>query len=296
MSLRLLRDVLLFSALSFSLSSQSQAEQSPAEDISITTFNIKFYGLNGVFGGPAGSETRDSKIKAHLNRHQLWTDVMVFQEIVDVDALKTLVGTDYLCKSYEHSDKSHQHVVLCHKKKFTFVPASDDDNFALEAVSMDKYRPAVHGVLVNKKGRRLVHIFGVHLKAQPNFSDMRLQQMGVVGDYLKSRTDSEPAIILGDFNTYHDDPEKMSEILADDGIDMKQAVNSYNFTYRSGSNGSKLDRIWHSSALQVSEPAKVAGPCNEVGGSNQAVKTYNNDVSDHCPVTIKVKVPAASID
>ena len=295
MSLRLLRDVLFFSALSFSLTSPSSAEETPAEDISITTFNIKFYGLNGVFGGPAGSESRDSSIKAHLNRFQLWTDVMVFQEIVNVAALKALVGTDYLCKTYDHSDKTHQHVVLCHKKKFSFVTASDDDNYALEGVSLDQYRPAVHGVLINKKGRRLLHIFGVHLKAQPNCSDIREQQIGVIGDYLKARTDSEPTIILGDFNTFHSDPETFSDVFDDASIDMKQAVNSYKFTYRSGNNGSKLDRIWLSRSLQVSKPAKVAGPCNEVG-SNHAVKTYNKEVSDHCPVTIKITVPAGTID
>jgi endonuclease/exonuclease/phosphatase family metal-dependent hydrolase len=113
---------------------------------------------------------------------------------------------------------------------------------------------------------------------------------------MKSRADNEPTIILGDFNSYGDDPVKFSEVFADDAIAMTQATDSYKFSYRSGGQGSKLDRIWLSNSLQVVSPAKVSGPCNDAGGSSQAIKTYNKEVSDHCPVTIKVKVPVASID
>jgi endonuclease/exonuclease/phosphatase family metal-dependent hydrolase len=296
MSLRLLRDILFVSVLCVPFSTASLAEDISTQDISITTFNIKFYGLNGVFGGQAGSETRDNKIMAHLTKYQIWTDVMIFQEIVDVERLETMVGSNYSCKSYDHQDRTHQHVVLCHKKTFSFVTASDDDNYAIEDVSLDKHRPAVHGILVNKDGKRLLHIIGVHLKAQPICSDIRATQVGIIGDYLKNRPDSEPTIILGDFNSFGDDPVKFSEIFADDAIDMKEAADSYKFSYRSGGQGSKLDRIWHSNSLQVVSPAKVSGPCNDAGGSSPAIKTYNKEVSDHCPVTIKVKVPAATID
>jgi endonuclease/exonuclease/phosphatase family metal-dependent hydrolase len=296
MSLRLLRNFLFVSVISVPFSPMSIAEVTQTQDISITTFNIKFYGLNGVHGGQAGSETRDDKIKAHLTKHQIWTDVMIFQEIVDVAGLEDLVGSNYSCKSYDHADSTHQHVVLCHKKTFTFVTASDDDNYALEEVSLDKHRPAVHGILVNKDGKKLLHIFGVHLKAQPDCSDVRATQVGLIGDYMKSRADNEPTIILGDFNSYGDDPVKFSEVFADEAIAMTPATDSYKFSYRSGGQGSKLDRIWLSNSLQVVSPAKVSGPCNDAGGSSQAIKTYNKEVSDHCPVTIKVKVPVASID
>ena len=296
MSLRLLRNFLFVSVLSVPFSPMSFADAIQSQDISITTFNIKFYGVNGVFGGQAGSETRDDTIMAHLTKYQIWTDVMIFQEIVDVERLEAMVGKHYSCKSYDHADKTHQHVVLCHKKTFSFVTASDDDNYALEDVSLDKHRPAVHGVLVNKDGKRLLHIFGVHLKAQPNFSDIRATQVGIIGNYIKTRADHEPTIILGDFNTFNNDPATFSEIFANDGVDMKPAADTYNFSYRSGGQGSKLDRIWHSNSLHVVEQAKVSGPCNDSGRSSQAIKTYNKEVSDHCPVTIKVKVPAASID
>lgn len=292
MSLRLVRRVLFVSALATlcpGINATLQSAESRTE-LSITTFNIKYFGLDGDHDGEPGDDYRANTIIAHLNKYNLWSDVNIFQEIVDVPALQSLMGTDYLCHSYDNEDPRHQHVVICHKKKYTFIVASDDDNYALEDVAMERYRPAVHGILKARNGDRLLHVFGVHLKAQPNQSDIREQQTNVIADYLASRQDLEPVVIAGDFNTFNSDSDMMTQIYQRDAVDMKQVDNTNQFTYRSGSKGSKLDRFWISNTLKVTQNPTVSGPCNSVRGNNSDVSQYNKQVSDHCPVTIKVQV------
>lgn len=292
MSLRLSRIVLFFSALAVAspvFTSASLANETLTE-LSITTFNIKYFGLDGDHDGEPGDDLRNNTIVAHMNKYDLWSDVNIFQEIVDIPALKALMGTNYLCQSYDNPDPRHQHVVICHKKKYTFLPASDDDNYTLEDVAIGRHRPAVHGILIARNGDRLMHVVGVHLKAQPDQSAIREQQTNMIADYLESRDDLEPILIAGDFNTFDNDSTMMTDIYRRDGVDMMQVNNSNQYTFRSGSTGSKLDRFWVSKSLVVTQNPKVAGPCNSVAGNNAAIKQYNQQVSDHCPVTIKIRV------
>ena len=51
----------------------------------------------------------------------------------------------------------------------------------------------------------LLQIVGVHLKAMPDKSDVRREQVQMISDYLADRQDEEPAIVVGDFNAYGDD-------------------------------------------------------------------------------------------
>lgn len=290
MSLRLDRSVFKNCCLTFTCTlffSLTAAAQSLPTDISITTFNIKYYGLNGDHDGEPGSEVRDNKIKAHLNKYELWSDVIVFQEIVDVPGLKSLMGSDYLCRSYDNEDPRHQHVVICHKKKFAFAMAPDDDNYILDDVALGRYRPVVHGVLTYRK-IPLLHIMGVHLKAQPNRSDVRTEQTNIIAQYLANRQNEEPVVIIGDFNTHNDDATVMTNIYRQDDVNLVQINVPQQYTYRVPRHGAKLDRVWVSRDLRVSQKPKVAGPCNSVATDTDPIKIYNTEVSDHCPVTLKV--------
>jgi endonuclease/exonuclease/phosphatase family metal-dependent hydrolase len=290
MSLRLVRSLcktsLLTSACLLSYALTASAQTLPTE-ISITTFNIKYYGLNGDHDGEPGSEVRDNTIKAHLNKYELWTDVVVFQEIVDVPGLQSLMGSGYLCRSYDNEDPRHQHVVICHKKKFAFRMAKDEDNYILDDVAMSRYRPVVHGILTYRN-KPMLHVMGVHLKAQPDRSDVRTEQTHMIAEYLTHRENSEPVVIIGDFNTHNDDAEVMNGIYKHEDIDLVQVTVPQEFTYRVPQHGAKLDRIWVSRNLRVSQKPKVAGPCNSVATSTDPIRTYNTEVSDHCPVTLKV--------
>lgn len=265
--------------------SSSAFAQAPTE-ISITTFNIKFYGLNGNHGGSPGTEARDAKIRNHLTTNDLWTDVMVFQEIVDVAALERMVGEHYKCQSYDNHDPRHQHVVICFKDIFTFEKARDDDNFIIDEVALEKHRPAVHGVLT-WQNRPLLHVFGVHLKAQPDQTDVRTEQTHLIADYLERRENDEPVVILGDFNTHNNDHVIMNDIFSRNSINLREAPISQKYTYRVPVRGAKLDRIWISSDLRLKQQVNVVGPCNAPNNA-RPIRTYNSEVSDHCPVTLKV--------
>lgn len=263
------------------------AQSAEAAPLTVTTFNIKFFGVNGNPDNAPGSETRVATIRDHLTRENLWTDVMVFQEIVDVDLLKrSVLGNGYRCESYDGIE-GHQHVVICAKSEYTMAKARDDDNFAIEDVTLgeDRYRPAVHGVVKNRSGRALLHVMAVHLKASPDYSDTRIRQTEIIADYLEQRVETAPVVLLGDFNTYGDDTGNISSILSEAGTGLVEVETSGNYTWRSGSRGNKFDHAWVSNGLQTSN-VRIAGPCN--GNDRAAINTYNQKVSDHCPVTLTV--------
>ncbi len=257
-----------------------------AAPISITAFNIKWYGLGGALGGTR-EEYRQESIRDHLTKNNLWTDVIAFEEVVDVASLQDeVVGPDYTCNSYENNNSQHQHVVICAKNKFNMSLASDDDNFALETVQLgqeSRYRPAVHGVLKNARGKILLHVYAVHLKAMPTFGETRLEQVRAITDYMRERPENEPAVIVGDFNTFADDTERMDEAFAEVG--MAQVELDSEYTYRVPNQGGTFDRIWVTESLLPSEPARVTGPCNEPRANKAIIAEYNKNVSDHCPVT-----------
>ena len=102
-----------FSFLMFLVVS-STAYSQPQVSLSFTNFGLEWYGLNGDMNGQPGSETRDDAIRNLIENERLWSDVMVFQEVVDVPRLQANITRDaYHCTSYDDADSRHQHVVVC---------------------------------------------------------------------------------------------------------------------------------------------------------------------------------------
>lgn len=269
------------------------AESDQNAPLTVTTFNIKFFGVNGNPDNALGSETRVATIRQHLTRENLWSDVMIFEEIVDVALLEdSVLGSGYNCQSYDHANEGHQHVVICHKRTLTLAKASDEDDFVIEDVSLgeDRYRPAVHGIIKNRSGRALLHVIGVHLKASPEYSSTRMQQVDIIADYLDQRVDTAPVVLTGDFNTYGEDTANISRVLGSTGQGLVEIETAGNYTWRSGARGNKFDHVWVSSDLAASS-IRIAGPCNSADRAQ--ISTYNQNVSDHCPVTLTVS-PLAS--
>lgn len=266
-----------------------------ASTFSITTFNIRFYGLDGNMDNAPGSETRDASIRAHLERESALTDVIVFQEIVDVRGLaQKVLKNEYQCESYDGRGNKHQYVVICVKPHLRFVKASDDDDFVIDEVDLgvDSYRPAVHGLVTTRMGLPLAHVVAVHLKAQPDDASRqkRIKQAGLIRDYAKRRADQVPMIVLGDANTHGPDAVTMDGIFDEAGCGLKQLPVEAEYTWRTPSNGNKLDRVWASPMLNVKAKPHVAGPCNS--RDTATIKTYNARVSDHCPVTMTIETPS----
>lgn len=268
---------------------------SPAQAaISFTTLNIRFYGLYSEEDQrDQEGETRDATINAYLDANALRTDVMVFQEIVDVDRLKrNIVGFGYSCFTYSSRQSKHQYVVVCHKPKLRFEKAADDDDYILEDVALEKYRPAVHGILSDARtGAKIAHLVAVHLKAMPEDSAMRMEQVGLIRDYLAyEREDSLPVVLVGDSNLFPEDVPRVDELLADSTLRMTQVQTPGNYSYRVPTFGQKFDRFWITRGLTVEGTPRIVGPCNAEGPSAEnQIKAHNRDVSDHCAVTLKLR-------
>jgi endonuclease/exonuclease/phosphatase family metal-dependent hydrolase len=274
--------------LSFCAAAASGSEDG-ARNLSLTEINLNWFGLNG---SPfEDRETRAATIKQFLKTNKLMADVMVFVEIVDLEMLQdSVLGTGYKCQSYARKDPRHQYVAICHLLKYRFDLASGHKTYALEEVDVTgRLRPAVHGVLKTKSGEAIAHIFGVHLKAMPDQSAVRLQQTKAVSQYLSSRTEKAPVIIVGDVNTFGNDADRMSTIFSKN--DLVEAVSDDEFTWAKADGSyepAKFDRVWVSSEIEdkiVSN--EVVGPCNDA--SQKELAQYNSSVSDHCAVAMELK-------
>ena len=258
-----------------------------AKTLTFTTFNIRWYGLNGDAMGETGSEARDKTIREHLIDNQLLTDVIAFEEIVDVDGLKRLIGDDYSCESYDHVQPRHQHVVVCVKSPLQFVTA-EDDNFTFEDIALEHHRPAVHGCVTTSQGRKLVHFVAVHLKAMPHKTNTRLTQAELLSSALADMSTKLPTIITGDFNTFKDENERIELKFAERGLDLVEEHSDLPFTFRTDRYQNKFDRVY-SSGVKYSRKPKVIGPCND-DATREERSRYYQEISDHCAVTWGIRV------
>ena len=253
-----------------------------AEPVSITTMNIEFYGQNRT------TDSRDASIREFFTLAGTYTDVLAFEEIVDVPGLeRNLLQNRYKCHSYDHSNRGHQHVVICVRNGFTFDIANDDDNYTYEDVALSRLRPAVHGILKNSRGRELAHIVAVHLKAMPNEGATRNQQVKLLSNNLSNRGDDLPVIFLGDMNAYDTDVENFTEIFSENNLSLAPLPMPF-YTFRTNRYQSAFDWIMVTGDVENSAPVRVSGPCNDSWSSGtdfDDVAYYNQKVSDHCPVS-----------
>jgi endonuclease/exonuclease/phosphatase family metal-dependent hydrolase len=256
-------------------------------DITVSTFNIAWYGLGGNPDNSPADETRDASLKSFIRRHLADSDVIAFQEIVDVERLVAQVLDNARnCYSYRNRDPKHQHVVICVKPELRFEPITADNNFTIESVALGYLRPAVHGVIKSRDGRRLMYLAAVHLKANPESADVRREQIQKLGEYIRRNVRGIPVAIVGDFNTHGDDSIVFQDIFSDLNLPVEEIENRFDYTYNDSQNQQKLDRIWVSRRVVETSSPRVFGPCNTSPDtqSNQAIRHYLRTISDHCPV------------
>ena len=290
----------LFASLAFSfnlqLLAQSPTPKDPTDNkdrLKIASFNIEWFGLNGSLGGIIGEESRDQDIKKFMKKYGYFDhDVIVFQEIVDVDQLKTSVlDSKFKCKTYNHKDSRHQHVVICYKPKYN-LSLDNDDNYQLESVTVGstRLRPAMHGIL-KRNGKSLVRIIGVHLKAIPSNSDRRIQQVEQIANHLDQVDSSIPTVVTGDFNSFHDDVEQFSGLLED--FDLLHVPHLDEFTFRTNRYKDRLDHFWASSSVSETSVTDAFDTCSNDGDEGRGVSNrpyYNDHISDHCPISTEINL------
>ncbi|MGK0367981.1 MAG: exonuclease III [Thermoproteota archaeon] len=273
--------------------------ESMAKDLSIVSFNIRWFGIGGEMSGSASDEFRTKWLTEYIEKNLSKHDVIVFQEIVIKSALyKIMKPLDFYCRSYTSDSRKHQYVVICTKNHLEFVREKYARSYALAAVGSvnnSKLRPAVVGIVREKKTKlKLAHILGIHLKAMGHHTETRLKQSRIIRDTINKFKDNLPTVLVGDFNSlnsaatglFEDDITYMKDIFADAGLRIIRTSKPY--TYRVPKLGLKLDHFFISQGTHTTR-LKILGPCNKdfkSGHRYDNIEFYNRFISDHCPISL----------
>src|SRR5690606_23920688 len=154
--------------------------QSYAETLEIATFNVEWFG--SPYTNPRSTNPTPTPSDWLIKRTQIFKDfvkqefrpkdIAIFEEVVDVDLLKSTLPDGWTCTSYHNPNPVHQKVVACVSRQYTLSKVQHDDNFQIEEVATDAdwSRPALRLDVKNKKGKILLRVVGVHLKSGPAFS------------------------------------------------------------------------------------------------------------------------------
>lgn len=285
-------------------SGRPQDQRPKSAQLTVATFNIKWYGLGGNMNGTSADEKRDPHLKEFIAKELGTADAIVFEEIVDLARLeKNVLPTKYKCQSYENSNAKHQKVAICVNKKYKLLLSEGEPDYIWEDVMIGRHRPAVVGTVSTSTGKPLLQIIGVHLKAMPNFSSVREEQAKLIASHLVAQSKRIPTVITGDFNTFDNDEDLIQAALDEVGDDFAQINYPEEYTFRSGDMLSKFDRFWVSGAVEPVSVPKVWTACNKDieatapepaanGNPYENISYYNEHISDHCPVIVKLQVPA----
>lgn len=258
-------------------------EDPHADGLTVTSFNIKWYGIGGRIRGRSKDERRDHILSKFFREKLSRTDVFVFQEIVDTKRLAKLVP-NYLCSSYKKRNPRHQHIVICARKNLSVIFDT--------LYEMDLNNPGLRPAMVASiklKNEEILKVYGVHLKAKSEESDSRIEQMNKLVEISSFDT---PTLIIGDFNTYEaaltgkdtDDDILIDEIL--DDFDFVQVADGID-TYLGRFSNRQLDRAWGRNLI-ISEPV-VDGPCREDYPFPYSKRGFfRQSLSDHCPISLTI--------
>ena len=272
-----------------------------ASSLKIATFNIRWYGLGGEITGLRSDEYRDSFIKEFLSTKYINTDIFIFQEIIDTVRLSDLMsGLGHQCVSYRHEQFNHQHLMICHKKSLEIIPEEGDDDFNFPLLENRPYlRPAIYGKIIDRYSKKpLIHLIGLHLKAGPDSTALRLKQIKSLRDRVKEYRKSElPLVIAGDLNTYAGDEngksdlELIGEALAP--LNMSRRTSDYDYTYRGNSYGNSFDHFFVTKGVETkyTDVWRACGRSIPKSKRLENLSWYKRFISDHCPVSLRVEIP-----
>jgi len=266
------------------------------EKFTITTFNIRFYGLHA-------DEGREPYLQKFLKESVPTSDIIVFEEIVEVPKVKNLVPTDWDCISYDNAAPGHQHVVVCHSSRLQFMKEPTDNNYLIDEVAgpTNSLRPAVTAIVADKSGKQLFRFVGVHLKAVPDYSKLRVEQSEMIANYLsKVQNPHLPIVIAGDFNTYkapqnrenEDDIKLILNAFNSTALEMKHISNEL-FTFRNSYGQGQFDQFYISNNMKATKPLKIYDVCNTTNTNGEGTMNldyYYKNISDHCPVTAEISL------
>lgn len=277
--------------------------------LTLTTFNLRWFGLGGTMGGNSASEKRDEPLRDFIAKEIMPADVISFQEVVDVPRLQSLLPQGWACISYQNANPRHQHVVLCASSRYRFQAVNYDNNYTIEEVALDagRSRPAIRADLFDTvTQKRIVRLVAVHLKAFPQEAPTREAQAEKISEDLSRGNEVLPIIALGDFNTYFSadtGQAKDDVLLIQSGLHGQYAQRTMRFirhtqgqyTFRNRSSRGQFDQFFISPDLRQMGPLKTFPICNatQEGQGLQNSQYYYTNISDHCPTTLRVSLDNA---
>ncbi len=271
--------------------------------LNITTFNLKWFGIGGD-PNAVQKEFRIQSVKKLIESYLKDTSVFVFEEVLVVDDLVKILPPLWQCISYAHPEPKHQHVAICSTSALALNKVSYDNNFTIEDATMGNpnLRPAMRVDVVEKKTKRsLFTIVGLHLKAMPDQTAIRISQAQQISKDLAQVPAGRPVVITGDLNTF----TKVDTKLPEDDVELiLKALNSVSkgyvrvphrpntFTFRSPEFRNQLDHFYARGTMRVTAVPDVFPLCsaNQNGTGYMNFEFYYKNVSDHCPVTMQIVV------
>ena len=297
-------------AIGLALGTAAHAKQEDGA-IDFVTFNMKWFGARydnpradrPTPVDPAFIRERARQMKRFFDEVVKPTDVGVFEEVVDVEMLQSVLPHGWDCISYHSDNQSHQKVVVCAAGEYRLVDVPYDNNTTIEEVASasdsEWSRPAVRVDLTNRNGARIARIVGAHLKAMPFYSRERARQMRAIAKDLRS-AGRAPVIVTGDLNTYWkgqtnqslDDIVALTSRLQEADSTFRHLDIGRKNTYRSNRYKSQFDHILVNDKIEVASAPEIYPVCDQRknGTGFRDFNFYYRYISDHCPVRFKFRV------
>jgi len=260
-----------------------------ASALTVSSFNLQFYGLGGNMRGRPGNEYRDPHIRDFMEKNLFQSDVILFQEIVLVDQLKQkLIPPEYACETYgKRRGEFHQYLVACVKKPWQFTIE------AIEDMDLTGYgRPGLAVNLKSKDGQAILRLIDVHLKAGTDDSNgqARNSQLAALTAWLGRQDAKIQTVVAGDFNER--DPGGLDNQLTAAGL-VEAVLGDPTYISEPTRKNFNYDRFYVSRPLREKIRSRsVFQACtkSEMGGKKGDDYSdwlfYTRFISDHCPITM----------
>nr|WP_275665614.1 endonuclease/exonuclease/phosphatase family protein [Vibrio sp. Isolate30] len=268
--------------------------------LSISSWNIEWLSTNEAVNKM--SVLRDEQDFDQLAHHfeQLNSDIMAFQEVDDIDAIRRVVGPDYRIVMSDRASSRYKANQFQGVNQYTGfvvrqnVEVINKPDIKLETRSGSKLRFASY--IVAEYQDKPVHLLSVHLKAgcsgaykRNNNCDRLKQQAKLLNDWIVEREEKQQAYaVLGDFNhnlSYRGD--WLWSVLSDNNqAQLATRSTPAECKVRSNRNKNKthqfrslIDHIIVSGDLNTSSTKQYVFPSQDV------LKYF---LSDHCPVSTRL--------
>ncbi|WP_117234031.1 endonuclease/exonuclease/phosphatase family protein [Vibrio maerlii] len=288
-------------ALTFGLGLLFFSFSTAADPTVVATWNIEWLASGSNHRIEEANRTDEDYQVLAKEFDKLNPDVLAFQEVNDVDALRRIVGNEYQIYLSDRSTSKYHHIQFKDLNQYTgfairngieYVQHAD---FRLLNDSQSKLRFASY-MVIEANTSEPIHVVSVHLKAgcsgafKSNRSCSILREQGsVLNDWIKQReAKRQQYIVLGDFNhnlSYPNDwfwnvmTKQTKADLATRNTDVKCKVRSNKNPNRTHQFRSLIDHIVIGGNIKAYSVAQQVFPVEHV---------LNYKLSDHCPVKAKV--------